>query len=102
MQTLPEFVDSILLKVGDLIDAHGFNKAVLIVEIGKMLISLKEGIQKEKEGNKKIHDFLKKQLEDMQRQITGSNPEVRNVYHLDLENTIAEEEIQNGSETNPS
>ena len=68
MQTLTEFVDTILVALDKLADATGVTRAALLSEIYKMLVALKEGIRKDQQEAKQV-----KKLFRLSRKLQGIN-----------------------------
>lgn len=98
MQSLTEFVDSIIILLDKAADSTGVVRAALHAEIYRMLTTLKEGIRKDQQGAEKLRKFLEEQLRDAGRQLAGEEP-LQTSYHLNLDDEPSKEENQNGRET---
>lgn len=70
-----QFIDQIFVEVGKLADLTGMDKAIKIVSIGQMLITLQNGIKKDEANNHETIESLQKQLDDLAEQINHEPPE---------------------------
>ena len=90
-----QFVDQILDKLGELVDAKGMTKAILIVEIGKMLMTLENGLKNDEENHRKNIEELQRQIDELTQQLNSGEPIEK--VHIELTPTVSVKEVdQNG------
>ena len=96
MKNHAQFIDQIILKLGEIVEAKGMDKAILVVEIGKMLVTLQTGIC----NSEKIHEdevkLLQEQIDDLVKQLNGDEPIEK--VHVDLAPETSKDGVdQNGN-----
>lgn len=90
-----QFIDEIFQKLSLVVEATGMNKAVLIVEIGNMLVTLKTGLKNDEKNHEEALRILQEQVDDLVKQLNGDEP-VEKVT-LNFESTQTSEVDQNGA-----
>ena len=87
MLSRKQFIDQIMVKLGEIADAKGMTKAVLIVEVGQMLMTLENGLKNDEENHRKTIEELQRQIDDLVQQLNNGEPIEK--MHIDLMPTIS-------------
>lgn len=90
-----QFIDQIISKLNPLVEATGMNKAIALVEIGQMLVTLQNGIQNDEKNHKEAIDNLQGQIDELTKQLNGNEP-VKKVV-IDMSPKIEEQEDSDGN-----
>lgn len=90
-----QFIDEIFQKLSLVVEATGMNKAVLIVEIGNMLVTLQTGLKNDEKNHEEALRILQEQVDDLVKQLNGDEP-IEKVT-LNFEPTQTSEVDQNGA-----
>ena len=91
-----QFVDKILEKLGEIVDAKGMAKAILIVEVGKMLMTLETGLKNDEDNHRKNIEELQRQIDELTQQLNSGEPIEK--VHIDLTPAVSVKEVdQNGN-----
>ena len=90
-----QFIDRIISKLDLLVEATGMNKALALVEIGQMLVTLQNGIQNDEKNHKEAIDNLQGQIDELTKQLNGNEPVEKVV--LDMSPKIEEQEDSDGN-----
>lgn len=90
-----QFIDEIFQKLSLVVEATGMNKAVLIVEIGNMLVTLQRGLKNDEKNHEEALRILQEQVDDLVKQLNGDEP-IEKVT-LNFEPTQTSEVDQNGA-----
>ena len=66
-----EFIDQIISELGQVVEATGMNKALILVKVGQMLVTLQNGIKNEEKMHKEQINSLQIQIDELTKQING-------------------------------
>ena len=66
-----EFIDQIISELGQAVEATGMNKALILVKVGQMLITLQNGIKNDEKAHKEQVNSLQIQIDELVKQLNG-------------------------------
>lgn len=69
-----KFIDQIIHELSQVVEATGMDKAILLVRVGQMLVTLQNGLKSDEANHKKSIEELQAQIDELTKELNGGEP----------------------------